>query len=41
MLIRQAESQTQGAPEKLICDLVPYAGKYTFDKSGVETTVKV
>jgi hypothetical protein len=29
------------SPQKLICDLVPYAGEYTFDKNGVETTVKV
>jgi hypothetical protein len=29
------------SPKKLIHDLVLYAGKYTFDKNGVETTVKV
>ena len=29
------------SPKKLICDLVPYAGEYTFDKNGVEMTVKV
>ena len=29
------------SPKQLICDLVPYVGEYTFDKNGVEMTVKV
>jgi len=29
------------SPKKLIRNLVLYTGEYTFDKNGVETTVKV